>query len=105
MSWFTRIPKKRLPSRFPRDMVALLEHFRRDESTPGGLLDPFERMKLIGSVLAPFVQDANSDPHGFFTDLQSVVAGDSGGLATFGAARLVWELLYPEVRNNPPRLL
>ncbi len=42
--------------------------------------------------VGPLYEYSSSDPEGFLAELKAVVAGDQGGFATFGAARLVWEL-------------
>jgi hypothetical protein len=71
----------------------------------------FERLELLGRYemdylssgldggdlsqrcIVPFHSDAVSDPERFTADLRDVVANDRGGFATYGASRLVWELL------------
>jgi hypothetical protein len=39
---------------------------------------------------------ATSDREGFLAELTAIVADDRGGFATFGAARLVWEMYGSE---------
>jgi hypothetical protein len=87
-------------SRFPADMLRRLERFGRYEANPQG--SGIDYMELADQVLAPYVSPANADPQGFFADLQAVVANDRDGYATFGAARLVWELLTGDAKRTPP---
>ncbi|MEV0006397.1 hypothetical protein AB0H28_29515 [Micromonospora sp. NPDC050980] len=42
--------------------------------------------------LGPLHEYATRDREGFLSALRDLVAGDQGGFATFGAARLVWEM-------------
>lgn len=99
MGLFSR-REKTPPSRFPRDILSVLERFGRFEANPQGSGVDYD--EIVQRLFVPYVHVANADPHGLFADLQAVVANDGGGYATFGAARLVWELLTGEVRNNPP---
>jgi hypothetical protein len=99
MGLFSRRPK--VPaSRFPGDIVLVLERFGRFEANPQGSGVDYD--EVVQRLFVPYVQQATADPYGFFADLQSVVANNGGGYATFGAARLVWELLSGNVRDNPP---
>src|SRR5205823_7955744 len=78
------------PSRFPPDMLRRLELFGRYELDPQ--TSGIDAGEVWPTCMAPFVDDASADRDGFLTDLHTLVAGDHGGFATFGAARLVWEL-------------
>jgi hypothetical protein len=76
-------------SRFPSDMVELLELFGRAEF--GHQTSGLDTSEFIQRVLVVYFDESQADPAGFLADLQAVVAGDEGGFATYGAARLVWE--------------
>jgi|KBSSwiStaDraftv2_1062776.scaffolds.fasta_scaffold651322_2 hypothetical protein len=97
MGLFSRAPR----SRFPADMVRWLEIFGRHS------LDP-QRSGIDGgdlwSRLAPLHEYCGSDREGFLAELAAVVAGDRGGFATFGAARVVWEMFSGEALNIPAAL-
>ncbi|HZN74174.1 MAG TPA: hypothetical protein VFC00_21100 [Micromonosporaceae bacterium] len=54
--------------------------------------------------LGPLHEYATSDRAGFLAELQAVVAGDQGGFATFGAARLVWEMYSGDSLHIPAAL-
>ncbi|WP_433350317.1 hypothetical protein [Micromonospora sp. CA-111912] len=54
--------------------------------------------------LGPLHDYAARDREGFLTGLRALVAGDQGGFATFGAARLVWELYGGDVLRIPAAL-
>ncbi|WP_433528374.1 hypothetical protein ACQPYA_18675 [Micromonospora sp. CA-263727] len=99
MGLFSRGPK-RAASRFPHDIVRTLELFGRFEANPQGSGVDYD--EVVHKLFIPYVEQANADPDGFFTDLRAVVANDAGGYATFGAARLVWELLTGDMKKNPP---
>lgn len=60
--------------------------------------------EVTEGCIIPFLNDAQSDPNGFFADLRAIVAGDAGGFATFGASRLVFELLLQPDRDIPDAL-
>jgi hypothetical protein len=54
----------------------------------------------IGSeCIVPFFDDAQSDRDGFLADLRALVEGDTGGFATYGASRLVFELIGHDCRT------
>lgn len=77
--------------RFPGDMVERLEllgRYEMDHWSSG--LDGGD---LAQRCIIPFLDDARDDPEGFTADLRDVVKGDQGGFATYGASRLVFELL------------
>ncbi|WBC09362.1 hypothetical protein [Micromonospora sp. WMMA1947] len=99
MSFFARRPREPA-ERFPGDLLGVLERFGRFESGPQGSEADYD--EFVRRLFVPYVEQANNDPHDFFSDLQAVVADDAGGYATFGAARLVWELLTGEVKYKPP---
>lgn len=70
-------------------MAAWLETFGRNSlDTRSSGIDA----STLADRLWLFRDYADSDPEGFLTELRAVVAGDRGGFATFGAARLVWEM-------------
>jgi hypothetical protein len=52
----------------------------------------------------PLHEYATSDRDGFLAELHGVVAGDQGGFATFGAARLVWEMYSGDCLHIPAAL-
>jgi len=87
-------------SRFPGDILRVLERFGRFEANPQG--SGVDYNEVVQRLFVPYLEQVNADPYGFFADLQAVVANDDGGYATFGAARLVWELLTGDVKKNPP---
>jgi hypothetical protein len=76
---------------FPADMLQRMDLFGRFE------LDRFDSginsNEIWPHCVAPFYDFATADPDGFLMALRSVVHGHEGGFATYGAARLVWELL------------
>jgi hypothetical protein len=76
--------------------LELLGRYSLDPFTSGGI-DASE----IGDCVAPFLQDALADPDGFLTNLHTLIAADRGGFATFGAARLVWELYGDQALRTP----
>jgi hypothetical protein len=83
-------------------MLRRLQRFGEYEANPQG--SRIEYSEIVDLILVPFAATAAADPHGFCTDLQAVVARDDGGYATFGAARLVWELLVNDQRTIPPAI-
>lgn len=92
------------PSRFPSDMRQRLELFGRYELDPMGC-------GLSGDVstdcIIPLVDYIEADPaeqDGMLRDLHTVVAGDQGGFATYGAARLAWELFGDKALEMPVAL-
>ena len=58
----------------------------------------------LWSRLAPLHEYSSRDREGFLAELAAVVAGDQGGFATFGAARVVWEMFGGEALNIPAAL-
>jgi len=90
----------RARSRFPADMLRWLETFGRYTLDVHSGVDDGQMWTRIAS----YHEMARTDPDGFLTDLQAVVAGDRGGLATFGASRVVWELFGGEALRIPAAL-
>jgi hypothetical protein len=58
----------------------------------------------IDDQIVPLYQYATSDPESFLSEQRAVVREDEGGFATFGAARLVWDM-YAEDSLRDPRAL
>jgi hypothetical protein len=56
---------------------------------------------IYDECVIPFLEDAKADPDGFMTDLYALIAQDTAGFPTYGAARLVWELLGSKGLRNP----
>ena len=83
--------------RFPRDMVARLEMMGRYEMD--AMTSGIDGGKIAELCIIPHLSEAPADPEGFTADLRDVVAGDTGGFATYGASRLVWELLSSNCRT------
>lgn len=83
--------------RFPRDMVARLEMMGRYEMDP--MTSGIDSSQIAQECIIPYLSQAQADPEGFTADLRDVVAGDTGGFATYGASRLVWELLSSRCRT------
>ena len=78
-------------SRFPRDMLDGLALMGRYEMDPQG--SGIDGGEVAQRWVVPFLADAQRDPEGFTADLRALVASDTGGFATYGASRLVWDLL------------
>ena len=76
--------------------LELLGRYEFDPMTSG--LDGGE---IATRCVVPFLEDAQADPDGFLADLRALVAADRGGFATFGAARLVWELFSRKALRLP----
>jgi hypothetical protein len=98
MRWST----KKQRSRFPADMLQRLELFGRvefDSRTCG-----IDTTNIYNRCVVPFHEDSQADPDGFLTDLRALIAGDDGGFATFGAARLVWEFYGDRSLHTPAAL-
>ncbi|GAA3934113.1 hypothetical protein [Actinoplanes auranticolor] len=91
---------RRSRSRFPADMPRWLETFGRYTFDLHSGIDDGE----MWSRIATFHEMARSDRDGFLTDLRAVVADDRGGFATFGAARVVWELFGGDALHLPAAL-
>jgi hypothetical protein len=93
MAWLSRNTK----SRFPPDMLrrlAVLGRFELDHVTSG-----IEPSDVWASCIVPFLEDATANPEGFITELRDVLDGETGGFATYGATRLISELLDWKVRT------
>ena len=99
MGLFSR-DAKRPASRFPKDILGVLERFGRYEADPQG--SGIDYNEAVQRLFVAYGREASADPDGFFAEIHAVVANDGGGYATFGAARLVWELLTGPVKDNPP---
>jgi hypothetical protein len=70
-------------------MLAELERFGRyslDSSSSG--VDVSKFWEIVG----PMVLDLKANPDVFINELEAVIANDKGGFATFGAARLMFEV-------------
>jgi hypothetical protein len=83
-------------------MIERLDRFGRfelDARTSG--IDP---SNIFNDCLAPFFEPAQRDPGSFCDELVTVVARDQGGFATFGAARLVWEIFGQDALSTPGAL-
>ncbi len=88
-------------SSFPADMLRWLEKFGRyslDAQHSG--IDGGDMWNRLG----PLYEYATSDREGFLAEMQAVVATDQGGFATFGAARLVWEMYSGDCLHIPAAL-
>lgn len=98
MAWFGKRPR----STFPADTFKRLEMFGRFEFDPfnSGIDNP----NIYNDCVIPYFAGAKADPDGFFAELAAVIAGDEGGFATFGAARLCWELFDSDVVRMPAAL-
>jgi hypothetical protein len=83
-------------------MAAFLDRLGRQA------MDPF-RSDVDGDDVWPWVaalyEDARADPEGFVTDLEALAATTTGGFATYGASRLVWELLGAGMRTEAALLM
>ncbi len=86
VAWFSRARQ----SRFPADMLRRLELLGRFEFDPSGC--GIDGGQVAKESVVPFYQDSQDNREAFLTDLQAVVAADGSGFATYGAARLVWEM-------------
>jgi hypothetical protein len=97
MGLFRRTPRWT----FPADMWPWLETFGRYS------LDMFRSRidsRDVGSHLPSLLDYARADREGFLAELTDFVAGDEGGFATFGAARVVWEMFGTECLSIPAAL-
>ena len=86
---------------FPPDMIRWLDRFGRYS------LDPVhaDSDQLKQEEMLPYCYDhATADPDRFLTELQAVVAHDEGGFATYGAARLVFEMFGGRMLKMPAAL-
>lgn len=86
--------------RFPADMLRWLELFGRYS------FDPIHSGvdASVNDRLGSLYEYATGDREGFLTELRSIVAADQGGFATYGAARLVWEMFSADVLRIPAAL-
>ncbi|UWP83189.1 hypothetical protein [Dactylosporangium fulvum] len=81
-------------SPFPEDMLRRLDLFGRYEVDPRTC--GIDGSEIWPTCVAPFYPYSQEDRDGFLGNLHAAVADDHGGFATYGAARLVWELLGGE---------
>ena len=95
MRWFSRAKA----SRFPADMLQRLDRFGRYELDPQD--SGVDSSDIWTGTVAPFWPQVRADRDGFLNDLTALVADDSGGFATYGAARLVWELCGEDAVTTP----
>lgn len=79
-------------------MLRRLELLGRFEMDPIG--SDVDSGVVYPECVAPFYEAAKADPYGFVAQLHEVVVVDRGGFATYGASRLVFELLGPEFRSD-----
>ncbi|MEU0878455.1 hypothetical protein ABZ345_07665 [Lentzea sp. NPDC005914] len=96
MGWFSRKPR----SRFPDDMtdrLAMLGRFELDVFGSGE-----DSTEIFPYCIQPFWPDAQEDPAGFVADLLEFIQGDDTGFATYGASRLVRELIGDEAVLKSP---
>ncbi len=98
MAWFTRARR----SRFPADMMRRMERFGRYSFDP--LNNGVDDARIWDDCVIPFLEDSKSDRNAFLGDLWALVAGDRSGFATWGAARLVWELFGGDCIRIPAAL-
>lgn len=93
--------KQRRQPYFPATMLGELERFGRFS------LDPFtsgvDGSKIWDCVIPNF-DEYRADPEVFIRELEAVVAHDGGGFATFGAARLIWEMFSGDCLTIPAAL-
>jgi hypothetical protein len=94
MSWFSRPT-----TRFPADMPQRLERFGRFSLDPRS--SGIDAGTIWSQCVGPFAAGAKADPDGFLAGLQAAVADRRGGFATFGAARLVWEMYGADALTTP----
>lgn len=84
-------------------MLQLLELFGRAELDIAN--SGLDTRDFIRRVLVAYYEDSQSDQDGFLADLRAVVAGEQGGFATYGAARLVWEYYSEQSLRIPGAVL
>lgn len=100
MGLFRRAPRSHR-SRLPADMLRWLERFGRYALDPqhSGVDDTD-----IWGRFGPLHEYATGDRAGFLAEIQDLVAADQNGFATYGAARLVWEMFSEEALRIPAAL-
>jgi len=82
-------------------MLAELERFGRYS------LDSFSSgvdVSKFWEIMGPMVRDFNANPDVYISELDAVIANDKGGFATFGAARLMFEVFGSECLSVPAAL-
>jgi hypothetical protein len=97
MGIFRRSPR----SLFPADMVRWLDRFGRYTLDPASADMDSSRM---AELMPLFLEYAQGDRERFLAELRDVVAGDEGGFATYGAARLVFDMFDAEMLTIPSAL-
>jgi hypothetical protein len=55
----------------------------------------------IWSCIIPHYDEFQADPAAFISELNAVIASDNCNFATFGAARLVWEMYSSRINDIP----
>jgi hypothetical protein len=92
MRWMTRGRR----SRFPADMIQRLDVMGRCEmDSAGSGVDPAE----VAQTIVQFHAYSQADPGEFLAELRALVVDDSGGFATYGASRLVYEYFGSDARS------
>ncbi|ROO61556.1 hypothetical protein EDC02_3496 [Micromonospora sp. Llam0] len=82
-------------------MLRWLDRFGRFSLDPQGSgVDVDETVNRLGALYG----HATSDPDGFLGGLLALVQRDRGGFATYGAARLAWEMYSSEAFRMPAAL-
>jgi len=95
MTWFARFRR----SRFPADTMQRLELYGRyeyDRYSSG-----IDNSDMWSDCIQPFYDDARADPEGFSAALLALITGERGGFATFGASRLIFELMSDKYLDHP----
>lgn len=88
---------KRRGSRLPADTVARMTKLGKFEMNPSE--SGIGGSELFGDCISPYTSHADQDPAGFVADLHGQVISH-GGLAAFGASRLVVELLQHSMDDD-----
>lgn len=109
MRWLKRPAKPvRAPgspqARFPGDMLHRLEQLGRHALDPMGRGASVDVNSFCVIPFAGYIQADETEQERFLRDLYAVVASDRGGFATYGAARLAWELFGGKVLRLPAAL-
>lgn len=99
-----RPSRRTQPPRLPEDMRQRLEVFGRHQLDPIG---SGVKTDVYTSCVVPFVDYINAsgaEQEHFLRELRAAVAADQGGFATYGAARLTWELFGEKALQLPAAL-
>lgn len=97
--------RRATPHRFPIDFLQQLALFGRYELDPHG--SGVDGNEVTHTCIIPFVdmiQADEAEQESFLRDLHALVAGDQGGFATYGAARLAWQLFSDKALQLPAAL-